>query len=143
MALAAEILARSQEKMTGPLPQLENRLLVERFLELEKKLSLLSTLRGLNEADEAVAERRNIILILSDASELEIQTFRDAPDALRALFRLEKEHPERDIVLVKADTTAEVRLAFKNYFSDARDFIKLVESGCAELSSGARTATFL
>jgi hypothetical protein len=47
---------------------------------------------------------------------------------------LERQHPEYDIVLVKADTSDEVRLAFKNYFSDARDFIKLVEEGCAKLS---------
>jgi putative GTP pyrophosphokinase len=42
--------------------------------------------------------------------------------------------PDRDIVLVRADTSEDVRLAFKNYFSDARDFIGLVEDGCARLS---------
>ncbi|HLW07178.1 MAG TPA: hypothetical protein VKY45_06395, partial [Marinilabiliaceae bacterium] len=53
---------------------------------------------------------------------------------LRALFKLEKEVPHVDIVLVKADTSDEVRLAFKNYFSDARDFIELLEEGCQKLS---------
>ena len=43
--------------------------------------------------------------------------------------------PGHDIVLVRADSGEEVRLAFKNYFSDARDFIQLVENGCTELSS--------
>jgi hypothetical protein len=122
--------------MLGPYPDLDNKNVVEKFLVLDKKLSLLATLRKLNEADDAVSERKNIILILSDSSELDLLTFRDAPDALRALFRLELEHPERDIVLVRADTTAEVRLAFKNYFSDARDFIRMVEEGCTRLSSG-------
>jgi hypothetical protein len=36
-------------------------------------------------------------------------------------------------VLVRADTSEEVRLAFRNYFSDARDFIKHVEDGCTKL----------
>jgi hypothetical protein len=37
-----------------------------------------------------------------------------APEALRALFELEKQMPDRDIVLVRADTSDEVRPAFKN-----------------------------
>lgn len=81
-----------------------------------------------------VSNRRNTILIFSDSGELEIRTFRDAPDALRALFELERTMPERDIVLVRADTSEEVRLAFRNYFSDARDFIRLLEDGCAKLT---------
>jgi hypothetical protein len=43
---------------------------------------------------------------------------------------LERENPGKDIVLVRADTSEEVREAFKNYFSDARDFIDLIDDGC-------------
>jgi len=42
--------------------------------------------------------------------------------------------PDCDMVLVRADTGDEVRLAFKNYFSDATDFIRLVEAGCQALT---------
>jgi len=57
------------------------------------------------------------------------------------LFELEREMPDRDIVLVRADTGDEVRIAFRNYFSDARDFIKLVEDGYAKLAMpGAKRA---
>lgn len=77
-------------------------------------------------------------LIFSAAGDLEIQTYRDATDALQALFKLEKKYPDRDIVLVRADTSDEVQLAFENYFSDARDFISLVEEGCAKLSGSGR-----
>ena len=73
-------------------------------------------------------------MIFSQTGELEIKTYRDAPEALRALFQLEKENPGKDIVLVKADTSEEVRFAFKNYFSDAQDFINLVEKGCQIMS---------
>jgi putative GTP pyrophosphokinase len=138
MALASEILARAYEKARGPYPLLDDREVVRRFVEIDHDVGLLQTLRGLNAADKAVTENRNAILIFSSTGDLDVLTFRDATDALRALFELEKKFPDRDIVLVRADTSDEVRLAFKNYFSDARDFIKLVEDGCAKLSGTRR-----
>ena len=139
MALASEILARAFEKSKGPYPDLDDREVVRRFVDLDRDIELLRTLRGLNAADKAVTENRNAILIFSTAGDLEVQTFRDATDALQALFALEKKYPDRDVVLVRADTSDEVRLAFKNYFSDARDFIRLVEDGCTKLSRRERT----
>lgn len=135
MALASEILARAFENVKGSLPELEDRALVAEFLRLDKELRLLKTLRGLNAADKAVTERKNAILIFSGGRELDVRTFRDATDALRSLFELEKEFPNSDVVLVRADTSDDVRLAFRNYFSDAREFIQLVDEGCAKLSN--------
>jgi ppGpp synthetase/RelA/SpoT-type nucleotidyltranferase len=134
MALASEILARSHEDSTGPHPGLSNATLVRRFLAMDKELGLLQTLRGLSAADGIITAKRNAILIFSPDGTLSVRAFRDATDALRELFALERQMPDQDIVLVRADTTDEVRLAFKNYFSDARDFIKLIEEGCARLS---------
>ncbi|MBU5638851.1 RelA/SpoT domain-containing protein [Geomonas sp. Red69] len=134
MALASEILARSYEQSLGPFPELTDQQVVDDFLALDKELKLLKTLRGLNATDKAFSKKRNSILIISPSGELLIKTFRDSPDALRALFELEQQHPDHDIVLVQADTSDEVRLAFKNYFSDARDFIKFVQDGCNKLS---------
>lgn len=142
MALAAEILARAHEERRGPLPDLPDRELVKRFLALDKELALLQTLRGLNTAKEQLSDKRNAILLFEDSGQLTIHTYRDATDALRALFEFEQQMPHRDIVLVRADTSAEVRLAFRNYFSDARDFIALVESGCTKLAKpGTRQIT--
>jgi hypothetical protein len=134
MGFASEILARAHEGRKGPHPNLPDREVVKNFLALDKELSLLAMLRGLNAADKAVTQNRNAILVLSGAQELEVRTYRDSTEALRALFQLEKQFPDRDVVLVRADTTDEVRLAFKNYFSDARDFIAKVERGCEKLS---------
>jgi hypothetical protein len=134
MEMASEILARAHEKMKGPLPEINDRSLVANFLAAEKDLGLLQMLRGLNSADKIISAKRNAILIISEGKPLEVKQYRDAPDALRALFELEKEMPERDIVLVRADTSEDVRLAFKNYFSDARDFLGLIDDGCARLS---------
>jgi putative GTP pyrophosphokinase len=138
MALASEILARAHESSKGPFPDMPDRDLVRSFLALEDELHLLRMLRGLNATDRAVSAKRNAILIMSATGELEVKTFREAPDALRALFELERDMPDRDIVLVRADTSDEVRIAFRNYFSDARDFIRLVEDGCAKLTPPTR-----
>ena len=134
MRMASEILARAHEGLKGSLPDLPDRDLLSNFLALDKELGLLQVLRGLNAADRVVSSKRNAILIFSEGKPLEVKQYRDAPDALRALFELEKQMPDRDIVLVRADTSEDVRLAFKNYFSDARDFIHLIESGCTKLT---------
>lgn len=143
MALAAEVLARAFENTKGPFPDLLNREVVERFLAVDKEIGLLRTLQGLNAADKTFTEKRNAILIFSAAGDLEVLDYRDATDAIRELFQLEKRYPDRDIVLVRADTSEEVRLAFKNYFSDARDFIDLVQRGCTKLSGAKKLAPSL
>jgi len=100
MALASEILARAHESAKGPFPDMLDRELVREFLALDEELHLLRMLRGLNATDKAVSAKRNAILIMSATGELEVRTFREAPDALRALFELERDMPDRDIVLV-------------------------------------------
>jgi len=134
MALTSEILARSFESLKGPFPEISNIDLVKNFLEIDKELGLLKMLRGLNAADTEVSVNRNAILIFSESGALEVKSYRDATEALRSLFELEKRLPSKDIVLVRADTSEDVRFAFKNYFSDAQDFIQMVEDGCQKLS---------
>ena len=142
MALASEILARAHEGEKGSFPQMDDRSLVAAFLASDEEVGLLPMLRALNASDRKVSKNKNTILIFADGKALEVKTYRDATDALRALFELENQFPERDIVLVRADTSEEVRLAFKNYFSDARDFIRLVEddkqNGALKLESQHR-----
>jgi len=134
MALASEMLARAHERSAGPYPNLTDREVLEQFLALDSELSLMQTLRGLNRAKSEISDKRNTILIFSESGDLESRSFRDATDALRALFELEKQQPKSDIVLVRADSSEEVRLAFRNYFSDAREFVRLMDSACSKLS---------
>jgi len=138
MALASEILARAHEGLKGPFPEMCDRDVLEAFLKIDKELSLLKTLRGLNQAKSEVSDKKNTILIFSEKG-LEVRSFRDATDALRVLFQLEETMPQNDIVLVRADSSDEVRLAFRNYFSDAREFIRLVDSACSKLSGHTMT----
>ena len=135
MSLASEIMARAHENMNGPFPKESNKDLVKSFLDLEKELNLLNRLRGLNEADPDVSDRKNVILIISPSGDLHTRSYKSGVEALRNLFLLEKEYPNSDIVLVKADALEDVRCAFKNYFSDTKDFVGLVERGCEKLSN--------
>lgn len=134
MSLASEILARAHEGLTGPHPELSNKDLVERFLQVEESLSLMNMLRSLNAANQEIKSNKNTILVFSKEGNLEVKTFRDATEALRALFDLERDFPEHDIVLVRADSSEEVKIAYRNYFSDAREFIRLIETGLEALS---------
>lgn len=134
MAYASEILARAHEDRTGPLPRLGNRELVQNFIALDGELNLMKTLRGLNFARNDISDRKNSILIFDRQGRLTVQSFRDATEAVARLFDLEKKMPDHDIVLVRADSSEEVRTAFRNYFTDAREFIRLMDAACAKLA---------
>jgi putative GTP pyrophosphokinase len=133
MSYASEILARRHESRFGPFPDLSNGEVVRRFLTIDSEIHLLRTLRGLDSVQHQGDHKRNAILIFSPEGELEVKHFRTAPDALRALFELERQRPSHDIVLVRADSDEEVRLAFRNYFSDASDFLTLIDDGLVAL----------
>lgn len=134
MALASEILSRSYEDKKGSLPDLENDELLREFDTLDEELHLVRTLTGLNTAETVATSNRNAILVFRPDGELEVHSFKEAKDALKELFKLEKEFPELDVVLVKADTNEEIRMAFKNYFSDAKDFIRFLTHAKSNLS---------
>lgn len=138
LSLASEIIARTCEDANSCHPDLPDVELTESFLKLDNDLGLMRMLRALNSANNEVTEKKNVILIFGEADEgkpppLQLRSFRDATDALRALFELEEEFPGKDIVLVRADSSDEVRIAFRNYFSDATEFINLIDSGCQQL----------
>lgn len=138
LSLASEIIARAWENSFSCHAALSDEEVVKKFLEVDEGLGLMRMLRALNSADTEVTEKKNTILIFGEMTQgkadLEIVSFRDATEALRALFELEKSNPGKDIVLVRAETSDEVRIAFRNYFSDAREFIQLIDSGCQRLA---------
>lgn len=134
MALASEILARAHESLKGAFPNLSDVDLLNDFDKMDQDLHLVRTLTGLNSAETEATTNRNAILIFKPDGTLEVRSFREATDALKELFKLENTHPDLDIVLVKADTNEEIRTAFKNYFSDAKDFIRLLTEAKTKLS---------
>jgi hypothetical protein len=141
MSMTSEILARAHEDMPGPMPDIENKKLVERFDSLDKQIHLTASLAGLNQSEISTGDKKNAILIFHQDGKLDVETFANAPAALIRLFEIEKNNPELDVVLVRADTSDEVRFAYKNYFSDAKDFLNLLRTGKKKIKSRTRRFT--
>lgn len=139
MAYASEILARHSERMKGPHPDLTNLQLVRKFEQMDARLGLLDTLRNLNSVNPTFANNKNTILVMSTDGNLRVESYRTAPSAMQTLFEFEETEPENDIVLVRGNTSDDIRLAFTNYFSDARDFVKLIGRACRYLPNAPRT----
>lgn len=136
MSYASEILARGEENCTGPYPDLSNIDLLQRFDELDDDLKLIQALTGLNTSESKTTKKNgNMILLFEPSGDLKVRSYRDTPSALDDLFRLENERPDLDIVLVKADSSKEIRTAFQNYFSDAKDFVRMLTQARSRLLS--------
>lgn len=133
LAIASEMIARAIEGMTSCFPDLSNLELIKKFFELDHQLGFMNLLRGLNTTDNEVTTKKNVILIFSENENLEVRTYRDSTEAIKSLFMLERENPAKDIVLVRADTSKELRIAFRNYFSDAKEFVTLIDRSCEKL----------
>ncbi len=133
MIYASEILARAHEHRNGACPEMSDSDLLTMFQQLDAELKLLDALGALNSVDASLLDVENVILIFSDAG-LRTEKFRYNGKALKKLFELEQNQPEADIVLVTAGKSQDIRTAFKNYFSDAKEFVDLLTRGCKTLS---------
>ncbi|MGI4758548.1 MAG: RelA/SpoT domain-containing protein [Janthinobacterium lividum] len=133
MAYASELIARYAEQRSSCLPDTDSPSLVSEFSRLESELGLLKLLRGLNAARNHISNRKDMILIFED-DHLVIRDYRRSAAALQALFKLESETRTGDVVYVRADKGEDVRNAFRNYFSDATEFLSLIDQACAYFS---------
>ena len=131
---ASEILARAFENEKSCLKDLGDEEVVRGFDGLNSELKFIEMLVGLDMSGEKELRRKNVILVFEE-NELRVKSFARAPEALEELFRLEKENPDKDIVLVRGDRGRDVRVAFRNYFSDASDFTGRIREGRRLLAS--------
>ncbi len=129
LACASEMIARVFEGRYGPLEHLANEELVALFTAHDHELNFMDMLRELEKSNIGMkGNRNNIILIFSEGSPLEVRTYKDAAEAIVDLFELEDDNKDnrKDIVLVRGNRQ-DVRNAFRNYFTDATDFIGYME----------------
>lgn len=138
MAYASDLLARYFENRKGPHEDLSDKEVVRKFRQYDRDLGLLRTLGNLNAVDTEITTKKNTILLITSDGKLEVRSYRDATTAIQMLFDLEEQRPGTDVVLVRAETSEEIRLAFKNYFSDATDFVRMVNEACDSLSPKAQ-----
>lgn len=129
---ASEILSRHYEDAYFCLAKKPDKKLIHDFESLNKKTGLLDTFSRLKKAEHTKILKKHTLLIFRSSSDVEesslqTETFDSVNLAIRRYDELEKElEGIADIVLVRADSPETVRLAFKSYFSDAREFVSLI-----------------
>jgi ppGpp synthetase/RelA/SpoT-type nucleotidyltranferase len=135
--IASELLARHFEPETPRQLKLTDKELTEEFDALEAHYGMLKTLQGIQPSQEKFDTSRNTLLIFNEENEtVEVRTFFEFRKAIEAYFEIERtKSADTDVVLVAADDPDSVRFGFKNYFSDAREFVTLVSEAMAALGT--------
>lgn len=140
--LASEMLARTYEGRKSCLADVNREDLLKEFDSLSTEIDVIPMLIHLDMhkwIDER-AKSKHVILHIPKKGDLKLHPFDLELDASRVLLELEQQHPEDDIVLVGADTVAEITSAFRNYFKDVREFLRLIHSAQTQLSDAQQLA---
>lgn len=139
--VCSEIIARTQEQSRSCLESLSDKDLLEEFRKIEADTHMLDILSKTNRMtsnvqDKFFKKRLNTIMIFPFEGEafLRVQGYKDTRAALEKYEQLEEENEGKaDIVLVRAEDSNAMMKVFQNYFTDARDFVKYVNSGVKSL----------
>lgn len=139
--LASELLARAHEGMPGKMVDMDDRDIHHEFNELEGRVRAINHLRQLSSSEFARFARSSRLFILvnpfpENGSEVfHAIGFSDNRSAVERYAELEKEYQGRaDVVLVGASEQDAIRLAYTNYFSDASDFLRLIDAATAKMN---------
>jgi hypothetical protein len=131
--LTSEIIARVHEQRRSCYPNLSDREVLEHYVNINGEIGLFQMLRGLTVIRRVAPAGGDTILQFTADGDLVVHHISSDKEPTEIYFELEKKNPSDDIVLVKADTFAEIRSAYRNYFSDTIEFLRLVREGCAAL----------
>lgn len=133
LRLASEIIARAFENKKGCKSELSNVELIESFKSLDDKLQLLTKLRHFKSITTSInGKNKNIILHFQFKNGLPLtatRSYNSLSKAMEEYFKLEKQFPEDDIVLVKSSKIQDIKKTYKNYFADSNDFVGYVING--------------
>ncbi len=129
-AYASEILARFHEGIANAMIELETDQLCEMFFDLESRLGILQRLHALKASGGFDKIKRHNVLNVykgeNDSLSLEVLTFSSPTDAIEKASQLENDANSLNAVYVRADNPSQVRSAYRNYFNDPVDFVRLV-----------------
>jgi hypothetical protein len=135
--LASELLARHYEHMPGPLSTTAQSILVGRMREIEAELGILEIFRRFNrlEADDMPQVGRDVVLLIRPVNDLEqrvqVRRFESFSDALRTLGDFERFKPgdtRYDVVVVRNIAGGFLTNAYRNYFTDTKDFVGMIDT---------------
>jgi ppGpp synthetase/RelA/SpoT-type nucleotidyltranferase len=134
--LSSEILARAFEHSFSCYPELGNDQLLEKFFDYNAKTHLMELFSQLKRSDGGLDLSSSSILIFhypvawDDEGRLEVKTFESVNAAIQEYGKLEQELADRaDVVLVGSRSGESIKSAYRNYFSDAEEFLLLLNEG--------------
>ena len=132
--LASEYIARKFEGMTGYLADIRLEDIVGEMAMLEARNGYISRLKKAHTSRAQVPNSKNIVLHFSNDG-LALHGASSMKKALDLLSVLEASNPEDEIVYVRAEKPAEVKSVFRNYFSNAGSFLRMMPEEIKKLSS--------
>lgn len=130
-AIASEIIARRQEGLErsflgSKLAELEDRLQA-----IENKLGILRRLELLRQFEvEAKLQEHNVLSIVRSETgdlELDVIPFRTAAPAIQKATELEESGESINAVYVRSENPNQLKSAYRNYFYDPVDFVKMIK----------------
>jgi putative GTP pyrophosphokinase len=131
-AIASEIIARRHENISQAFVDTDTVDLQEELQRLENELGILRRLELLKQfEDEDSLQKHNVLNIYrkDDGSlELEVLPFASAAPAIAKATELEGSSSSLNAVYVRSDNPKQLRSAYRNYFYDPVDFVKIIQS---------------
>lgn len=124
--LASEFLARRYEESKGALPELTDEAVIKELNKLEKDIHIVRSLKAVHKERTKVPTSKNIVLHFKE-EKLEIKGFNSSPKAIEYRNRVESEHPQDDVVYVRGENSNQISNAFRNYFRNSEEFVRLIE----------------
>ncbi len=130
-AIASEIIARQHENLTKAFIEISTKNLQKELQSIEDNLGILRRLQLLKQfEDESSLQNHNVLNIyrLADGNlELEIIPFKSAAPAIEKADELEGSEESVNAVYVRSDNPKQLRSAYRNYFNDPIDFVKIIQ----------------
>lgn len=130
-ALASEIIARRHENLKRAFTDQSILQLQNELRALEDKLGILRRLELLKQfEDEDSLQKHNVLNIRREhdgSLQLEIIPFKTAEPAIRKASELEANPDSINAVYVRSDNPKQLRSAYRNYFYDPVDFVRIIQ----------------
>lgn len=131
-AIASEIIARRHEGLSNAFIETPTIDLQIGLQQLEEKMGILKRLELLKQfEDEENLQNHNVLSIhrRPDGSlELEVLPFKTAALAIAKASDLEASDESVNAVYVRSDNPKQLRSAYRNYFYDPIDFVKIIQA---------------
>jgi putative GTP pyrophosphokinase len=127
--ICSELFARTFEGKNSVYPSENSKILASKLQEIDGRIQLRQTLRNASYFGSFVKFKQNSILIFYlDDLKLTVNSYDSLREATVEYSRYENElQGKADIVLVRGDNYDSIRNAFRNYFSDAKEFLRYVD----------------